>query len=240
MAPLKQGRFVFNPESISKIRNKLGLTQEQLAQKLGVAKTAISRWEKGIVKPDADSLAAIYSVAIVNRIEPMFFKEAESHSKQGRSRLVVAWDFQNLSIAWHEVAEKGNWIKWELVKRFPTISYSLYKVFASPLYSAATDELSKIGWRKQEYSHDIDEELDSQSWSDCNQDPKDTIFVIITRDGDFVDLLQDLKVKGVRVYLMAPENSSQRLIEAVGKKGWIRLPEHEFPVQGMKNLPTIS
>lgn len=109
--------------------------------------------------------------------------------------------------------------------RFPTISYNLYKIFASPFHSIATNELRNQGWRVQEYSQDIDDELDSQSWSDCNQAPQDTIFVIITRDGDFIDLIQDLRDKGVRVYLIAPESSSQRLIEAVGRKRLIALPK---------------
>ena len=224
MTPLKQGRFNFNPNSIKEIRDRLSLSQEQLAQKLGLAKTAISRWEQGKVKPDAESLAALYSVAIENRIEPMFFKESESYSKQGRSRLVVAWDFQNLSFMWTEITDRSEWIKEELAKRFPTVNYRLYKVFASPFHTVATKELSKREWRIQEYSHDIDEELDSQSWSDCNQAPKETIFVLITRDGDFADLIEALRNKGVRVYLMSPENGNQNLIKTVGEKRWIPLP----------------
>ncbi len=221
MAPLKSGRYVFNPGSILKLRNQLRLTQQQFADKLGISKTAISRWEKGLVKPDADSLASIYSLAVEDRIESEFFKKSESHMKHGRSRLVVAWDFQNLAISSIEVSEKNNLIREYLKQRFPTISYSLYKVFSSSIHTPATDELSKLGWRIQEFDRDVDEELDSQVWSDCNQDAEDTIFILITRDGDFVDLIEDLRNKGVRVYLMAPEHSSQRLIEAVGKKGWI-------------------
>ncbi len=213
---------MFNSNGIAEVRNKLGLTQEQLAQKLGVAKTAISRWEKGTVKPDAESLAAIYSVAVEKGIDPTFFKP--SNTKQGRTKLIIAWDFQNLALMWNEIPRISEWIKKDLAKKFPTVSYNLYKVFASPFHSLATNELSNQGWRVREYSHDIDEELDSQSWSDCNQAPEDTIFILITRDGDFVDLIQDLRKKGVRVYLMAPENSSLRLVEAVGKKRRIPLP----------------
>lgn len=224
MVPLQPSRYIFSQDSISKVRNELRLTQEQFAGKLGISKTAISRWEKGLVKPDADSLASIYSLAVENRIEPEFFKESESNVKHGRSRLVVAWDFQNLAISLIEVTEKSNLIKEYLIKRFPTISYSLYKVFSSSIHLLTTNELSKLGWRIQEFDRDIDEELDSQAWSDCNQNPEDTIFILITRDGDFVDLIGDLRNKRVRVYLMAPEHSSQRLIEAVGKKGRIPWP----------------
>lgn len=36
---------------IKKTRNKLGLTQEQVAQRLGVSWTTVSRWENNKVKP---------------------------------------------------------------------------------------------------------------------------------------------------------------------------------------------
>ena len=224
MAALKPGRYVFNPQNIEAVRKKLGLTQQELANKLGVAKTAISRWEQGKVTPDADSLAAIYSQAKEGRIEPNFFKKMETTMKQGRSNLIVSWDYQNVPVSQYEASEKSKYIKDELIKRFPSVSHSISKIFASPMYSIATNEMSKQGWRIQEFEYDIDEELDTQSWSDCNQAPNDTIFVLITRDGDFVDLIEELRKKGVRVYLMAPENCSQQLIEAVGRKKWIRFP----------------
>lgn len=224
MAALKPGRYVFNPQTIEAVRKKLGLTQQELANKLGVAKTAISRWEQGKVTPDADSLAAIYSQAKEGRIEPNFFKKMETIMKQGRSNLIVSWDYQNVPVSQHEASEKSNYIRDELIKRFPSVSHSIFKVFASSMYSIATNEMSKQGWRIQEFEYDIDEELDTQSWSDCSQAPNDTIFVLITRDGDFVDLIEELRKKGVRVYLMAPENCSQQLIEAVGRKKWIRFP----------------
>ena len=224
MTPRKQGRFVFNPDSIKGIREKSGLTQGQLAQRIGVAKTAISRWEKGLVTPDAKSLAAIYSVAKEGRIEPLFFKEKEAKNKEGRSNLFVSWDYQNIPLSAYEAGEKAKRIRDELITRFPSVSHSVYKVFASSMHALATKEISKQGWRLQEFNYDIDEELDSQSWSDCNQAPKDTILVLITKDGDYVELLEELRKKGVRVYLMAPENTSQTLIEAVGKKKWICFP----------------
>ena len=40
-----------NADDIKKLRHKLGLTQEQLAHKIGVAFTSISRWENGRTKP---------------------------------------------------------------------------------------------------------------------------------------------------------------------------------------------
>ncbi|MFH1902125.1 MAG: helix-turn-helix domain-containing protein [Candidatus Omnitrophota bacterium] len=44
---------------IKKIRNKLNLTQEQLAYELGVSWTTISRWENDKVKPSPLALKQI-------------------------------------------------------------------------------------------------------------------------------------------------------------------------------------
>ena len=228
MTPLKKGRFVFNPDSIKRVREQLGLSQEKLAQSIGVAKTAVSRWEKGQVTPDANSLAVIYSVAKEDRIEPMFFKEAGPKVNKARSRLIVSWDFQNLPLSWVDVEEQSKVIKDQLVKKFPEVSYSLYKVFTSPQHSIAYNGLREQDWRIQEYNYNIDEELDTQSWSDCNHAPDDTIFVLITRDRDYVELIQELRKKGVMVFLIAPADGSQRLIETVGKRRLIPFPKKDF------------
>ena len=45
---------VFFGEVIRNARKSLGLTQRQLAEKIGVANTSISNWEKGLSRPDAD------------------------------------------------------------------------------------------------------------------------------------------------------------------------------------------
>ena len=228
MTPLRQGKFVFDPDSIKGIRDKTGLSQEELGKKIGVAKTAISRWEKGQVTPDADSLAAIYSVAKESRVEPQFFKENKSQAKPGRSRLIVSWDFQNLPLNWLDVyaSGKSKYIKEAIAQKFPEVSYSLYKLFASPIHSNVTSELVNQGWRLQEFEHDIDAELDAQSWSDCSQAPEETIFILITRDSDYVDLIEELRKRGVIVYLMAPENGSKRLFETVGERWRMKYPSY--------------
>lgn len=42
---------------IRKYRENLGLSQKELAEKIGVSNSRISNWEKGINRPDADILA---------------------------------------------------------------------------------------------------------------------------------------------------------------------------------------
>lgn len=40
-------------------RRKLGLSQEKLAEKLGVTRNTVSRWELGVVSPSAENLIAL-------------------------------------------------------------------------------------------------------------------------------------------------------------------------------------
>lgn len=40
-------------------RKKLGLSQEKLAEKLGVSRNTVSRWEKGEVSPSAENMMAL-------------------------------------------------------------------------------------------------------------------------------------------------------------------------------------
>ena len=46
-------------ENLARIRKETGLTQEALAVKLNVVRQTVSKWEKGIAVPDADTLCAI-------------------------------------------------------------------------------------------------------------------------------------------------------------------------------------
>lgn len=44
---------------ILELREKKGLTQEELAEAIGVDKTAVSHWENGIARPDMSRLPAV-------------------------------------------------------------------------------------------------------------------------------------------------------------------------------------
>jgi hypothetical protein len=51
-----------SPGFITALREGLGLTQQELAERLGVDKMSVSRWERGQVRPSAESLAALEAV----------------------------------------------------------------------------------------------------------------------------------------------------------------------------------
>ena len=63
-------------ENIKRIRTKLGITQEQLGERIGVTTQAVSRWERGGT-PDAEILPLISDVLGVS-IDVLFGREKQS------------------------------------------------------------------------------------------------------------------------------------------------------------------
>ncbi len=237
MAPVKPGRFKFDPESIAQVRNHLGLSQKKLAALLGVPANTLSRWETGATTPDADSLAAIYSVAAKHGLSAQFFRRRNKAAKvaKGRTHLLAFWDFHHLS---PHLSSLPNFldganasVRQELDRRFPAMSSHQFKAFAkqselSILGYQPTDELQRLGWRVWEDTEDLSDDIISQIKSDCGHEPENTILVLLThpRRDEFADVVRELKSKGVAVYLMAPGAvKTTSLIKAVGAKHWIKL-----------------
>lgn len=69
-------------EEIKKIRKELGLTQEGLAQILGVTKVTIARYEAGTIRPQGDSEHKLQQLAA--------FMEKEDERKQAKELLSQA------------------------------------------------------------------------------------------------------------------------------------------------------
>ena len=46
-------------DNLARVRKEKGLTQEALALKLNVVRQTVSKWEKGVAVPDADTLCNI-------------------------------------------------------------------------------------------------------------------------------------------------------------------------------------
>ena len=75
-------------EKLQELRNKKGLTQEELGEQLFVSRTAISKWESGRGYPNIDSLKAIatfFSVSIDELLsgeEILLVAEKENFQKQ--------------------------------------------------------------------------------------------------------------------------------------------------------------
>ena len=243
MAPVKPGRFKFDPGSIAQVRNRLGLSQKKLAALLGVPANTLSRWETGATTPDADSLAAIYSVAAQHGLSAQFFRRREKMAKaaKGRTRLLAFWDLQHLSphvfVLPSFLDDANASVRQELDRRFSATSLRQFKAFVqqSTVFVHGyepTDHLQRLGWRMWEDTEDMSDEIISQVKSDCGHEPENTILVLLTHPGRdvFANLVRELKSKGVEVYLMAREPIMQpwggevtALIEEVGHEHWIKL-----------------
>jgi transcriptional regulator with XRE-family HTH domain len=82
-------------EKLQELRKKKGLTQEELAAKLYVSRTAISKWESGRGCPNIDSLKAIskfFSVtldALLSGEELLALAEEEHKEKTSTTRDLV-------------------------------------------------------------------------------------------------------------------------------------------------------
>lgn len=239
MTPKKSGGkgiYQFMPSSIVEIRKRLKLSQVAMADLLGVPPNTLSRWETGATVPDADYLALIYSVAKEHNVTPTFFsiRRESQDTRKPRYRLVVMWDFQTLGVPEGRVTEADAWIKTEVKRRFNGVSFQLFKAFTYPYQSNAADMLEELGWRVWEDDTGIREEIIDQSQSDTGHDSSGTILLLITRDNGFTDLIDNLKTQGVRVYLVAPEFSSQELVEKVGRRRWIQWERNDFPLMPLR------
>ena len=65
--------YQFSPRSLVETREKMSLSQAKLAARLDLPANTVSRWERGETTPDANSLAAIYSIAKEHGLTPVFF-----------------------------------------------------------------------------------------------------------------------------------------------------------------------
>ncbi len=66
-------------ETIKQLRTDAGMTQDQLAEKLGVSRQAVSQWETGFTLPDVALLPAIADVFGVT-IDALFGREAQTNT----------------------------------------------------------------------------------------------------------------------------------------------------------------
>ena len=47
------------PEKIQRERKKMGLSQEKLAEKIGVSRQAITKWENGLASPELEKIVSL-------------------------------------------------------------------------------------------------------------------------------------------------------------------------------------
>lgn len=217
--------YSFNRAVIAEIRKKLSLSQSKFAELLDIPVNTLSRWEIGTTTPDADTLAAIYSIAKQYGISPNFFKrrlELEQVSKH-RTKLLLAWDFQNKALKVEEIEDEWGYMKGYLDLLFPATRASrtlrtyaqtqLYQTFNQPTVKETYESLK---FEVFEGSFDADSQLIKDSLRECSPNPQKTIFILVAEDGHYSEFLKELRGNGVDVYIWAEQDLiSEKLKSAI-------------------------
>ena len=83
--------------SLRKLRQGLGLSQHELARRLGVARTTVTRWENGTRHPSKVAKLAIQSI--------MEGKESRSWQRRAAAAMNEMWDNPEDAVydAWQEL-----------------------------------------------------------------------------------------------------------------------------------------
>lgn len=105
---------------LSVLRRKAGLSQIDLATKLGVTSQAVSKWECGNAVPDIDillDLSHLYKVTINEMLEDvdlLYELTGKESGCSGIAYFVPEWE-RDCNIEWANEIRSGKWIKhnWE-------------------------------------------------------------------------------------------------------------------------------
>lgn len=240
MAPVKPRNYEFDASSIAVLRTRLKMKQVAMAELLGVPANTLSRWETGATKPDADSLAAIHSIALENGAAVNFFKKAtstqtaskkernaETASKslpvtKGISRMGAFLDFQNVGITEQDFAKFNKSLRKKLVDRFPNSKRSRFRAFVDSGKNSKMFDANQ--WNVNKGSGNRDKDIMKAVRDYCQSNAKGTAVVLLTKDGDFASLIKEIQGKGAQVYLMAPSGASKKLLDVVDKQHRIPWP----------------
>ena len=215
MTPIKQGKYEFKKISLIDVRNQIGINQSKMADLLGIPANTLSRWETGATVPDAKHLAAFYSIAKAHGITPAFF-ETRDKINPFQYNLIVIWDFQTSGISPIWLQYEHNIIMTELQKRFSGMN-PLMKAFVDPKQQEESKILTNLGWRVIEDDTDILKDIYDDARSDSGHNPEGTVLVLISTDDEFVELLDELTKKEVKVYVMSSQLPNNKLIAKVGQ-----------------------
>ncbi len=226
MAPIKPDQFeyAFRPASIEGLRKQLELTQAELAEELDVPVNTVSRWETGTTTPDAKALAALYSVAKGGGVNPHFFQRRVEVTvkRRERTKLMVVWDFQNHGVDAADVVEEWGFAKEYLDLLFPkTRSSRNLNAYLGIYQNAAMEQLEGLRFSVFHGAFDADSQIVQDVEEYCLTNPAKTVLVLISDDGDFVNLLRELRREGVDCYVWGTDQCSQRLITAVAEDHFV-------------------
>ena len=248
MAPVRSEDFdyLFQPAGLKSLREDLSLTQADMASLLDVPVNTVSRWERGANAPDANVLAAIYSIARERDVRPEFFARRSNPmtARRGRTTLVFHWDFQNRAVEDQYVTGEWAYMERYMGLLFPRANESVQIAHTSMFESSGTG-LSASGFRNVWSMQDVDIQIMREGrrlfgLSDTNGqiqldasgrshlpygewfDPEDSAYTLITNDGDYSGFLKELRQAGVETFVWGTDECSDGLRNSIG-------PDHFIP-----------
>ncbi len=257
MAPIRpeDHAFVFQATVLVEIRRELSLSQAQLAELLDIPVNTLSRWERGSNIPDANALAALFSVAKERGVTPEFFKERSRAIMRRHSRktLVVQWDYQNIAVNTNAIGRFISEVREYMRLLFPTLEDSTATAYISGWMNwDVSNALKRAGCEGKSDYYNADRQLiqDAETAFKLPQnqsssvvlipfhttdptrgfllaadrqeiDPVEAVYVLISNDSDYADLLGRLKKAGAEVFVCGYTYCSERLIKTVGADHFI-------------------
>lgn len=228
MTPPKPGAYRFRKESLAEVRRRIGLSQAAMAVRLGVPPNTLSRWETGATTPDAVSLAAVYSIAKEEGMEPRFFTTPDTvlvyFDVPDNSRMVYVVTGPNY--VREHVAKVDDWLRNEVKRRVPDAARMLWKAFVSDDAHRWTDPLMDLDYRiwTDDYGKDRKEVIHQQMLADAGQNPSHTTIFLFSAGGDYRFVIEDLQGRGIEVYAMAPSSFVWGISQAVRPNHYIEIP----------------
>lgn len=107
---------------ISQLRRKTGLSQSELAEKLGITSQAVSKWECGSALPDVElllELSRLYGVSINEMLEGsnLIMKLSARHFEMKDTAYFVPETEQADNVGWANEIVNGQWVRRNWNKR---------------------------------------------------------------------------------------------------------------------------
>ena len=146
-----------------------------------------------------------------------------------RTRLVMIWDFQNVPLSAEDAFSTWFYMDNFLDIAFPEVDKWELNVYASWQQDDAAKRMRFVQVKQVGYNADaqiiqetrrlcgVPEPSYFGGFSNTSQDPKNTILVLVSKDGDFTELVDQSRQAGVDVYLWAPPGCSNELQGAVSR-----------------------
>lgn len=94
------------------LRKKTGMSQDELAEKIGVSRQTISKWERGEALPDTENLIALAKLYNVTLDDIVNYDEDEEKPEEVKAEIIDASETINKEIGEDEEKEenKHNWL----------------------------------------------------------------------------------------------------------------------------------